>query len=135
MFGEHDHAGRPSRRAALALLSGSLSALGLETTGARNKQKKRKRKTCKTKSPTCAKSCGSDCFYCFTRAAGPTLCGHGSTTNCAQSCTSDQDCLTNSPDKPYCAAQRVVRATGEVEDVGEDFGVTHACCIAIVPCA
>jgi hypothetical protein len=131
--GAQDHADHPSRRqAVVALLSGLPGALGLETAAA--KKHKRKRKKCKTKSPTCTESCASDCFYCFTRAGAPALCGDGATVNCASSCATDQDCLENSPDRPYCASQKVNRATGEVEEIGESFGVTYSCCISILPC-
>jgi hypothetical protein len=123
---------RPSRRhAVLALLSGSLGALGL---GAAAAKRKRGRKHCKKKSPSCAKSCGSDCFYCFQRPGTPPLCGDGATVNCASSCTTDQDCLENSPDRPYCVSRRVTRATGEAEDIGQSFGVTYSCCVSILPC-
>jgi hypothetical protein len=127
-----DHADHPSRRrAVVALLSGTLGTLGLKDSAAK---KKHKRKKSKKKPPRCTEACGSDCYYCFMRSEAPALCGDGSLTSCAESCTSDQDCLEHSPDQPYCVRQRVVRATGEVEDVGEPVGVTHGCCIAIFPC-
>jgi hypothetical protein len=119
-----------SRRSLAGVIGmGALALPGLTTAN-----KKHKRKCRKTKPRSCAKTCGSDCFYCFQRPGTPSLCGDGATVNCANSCTGDQDCLKNSPDRPYCVSRRVTRATGEVEDIGQSFGVTHSCCVSILPC-
>jgi hypothetical protein len=56
------------------------------------------------------------------------------TINCMNPCTSDQDCLENTPDRPYCASHSVIRGTGDVQAIGAVFGVSYSCCVSITGC-
>jgi hypothetical protein len=139
-----------SRRGLLGGLSGVAVAFSLATRlSEARKRRHRHKKRPKTNpplcpecpspppsppAPTCAATCPDTCYECFIRPGAPTLCGNGKTVNCANPCSSDQSCLQNTPARPYCVSQSVVRSTGETHDIGEVFGVTYSCCISITAC-
>jgi hypothetical protein len=105
--------------AALAALGGGLAARS-----AAAKKNKRKKKKCKKPSqPSCAAACHGACDFCFTRAAGPLLCGSisgGGVPPCDTPCFSDNDCV--GLDQPYCVTQIEDRETGQTQQPCTDPG-------------
>jgi hypothetical protein len=122
------------RRTLLGALSGAvaLTPLGFGSEIAATKCMRRKNKKKKKPAPTCAASCPVTCSSCYLRPRASTLCGVGLTVSCLNTCASDQDCIGTMT--PYCASHSVNRMTGEVKDVGEVFGVSDPCCIAVMDC-
>ena len=84
---------------------------------AKDQQSTRRNTTTAPPPPTCAASCPSHCALCVHGPGAPTRCTSSASnigTFCNFGCDSDQYCQDNRPDYPYCVAEWVDRATGQV---------------------
>lgn len=140
----HALSASPSRRRAVRLLGGAAlgSALGwrgVAEAGAKKKRKKKKKtQACPPPPPpppslTCAETCPSACAICFMRPGAPTMCGGAqSDTECAQPCSSDNDCA--SP-HPFCTLPlRVSRAGQPTAPVCPNHPTPAGFCTQIPAC-
>jgi hypothetical protein len=141
------------RRALAAALSGTLGLLGWKktedavahnaSTACKTKSGQQKKKCLKRAKkhnathavaappppPTCAEQCPSTCSRCWGRkGGGPPLCGDAAAPTCAETCTSDQDCVHTS--LPYCITTNTDRELGTTTLICGGDGV----CADVHPC-
>lgn len=118
-----------ARRRVLGRLLGGLAATGLllspiEAAARRRRKKRRKKRPgprpLHPKPSACARTCGTVCTYCVTRAADSLVCGEGTVTACELACDDDFDCL--SAGFRYCITTIEEVETGRVVPACETPG-------------